>query len=319
MHSDKVKRGSNLIDLTTGCVKEEILSDDCSANKLYAVIVRCGHCGDGYFIPLMMISRGKDIHAAIESAKITPKVQRHKKDCVLGAFEITHVERAFIEYINDHDPYMRGYGTKKDDVIQERRVYSFQDAYTDNKRYNENLDGRSIRTEDEYHPFYVLERYFAPKRHGNSIMPASRKIDRDALIREYMYQNTIRYGIKKGNSYLLALYYQQFGENNDLGLEYHNGYITYVKDGKKYTKELRPKTAVYLDEMIENEKLKKEKESVEERIFNVTGKPKNSAMDRFFQREANRQRKYPSIVQESHGAPERIVQESHDAPEPGME
>ena len=60
-----------------------LLQIDYENAKEYAVIVKCGHCGDGYYIPVMFSISAPDIDTAIQCVKTYPKVQRDKKDAVL--------------------------------------------------------------------------------------------------------------------------------------------------------------------------------------------------------------------------------------------
>ena len=261
MPSNVTRDGDFLVD-RNGSPITKISSEN---DKCFAVIVRCGHCGDGYFIPIMFTARSKDIYTAIESIKTNSRVQRNKKDVVLAAFEITEHEQFFIESINDHDPYLRGLHRKDDDQILDRRVYSDYENYSvSNKERNRRLDDRVIKTADEYRPYYVLERAFAPRQQGDRIVPASRKINKDELFKEYFKCNCIRHSVKKGNPFLLVLYYQQYGKNNELGLEYERGYLHFFSDGKQRTFEVPDEMCKFLDEKIAEEKalekLQKEQE-----------------------------------------------------------
>ena len=282
MPSNIIRKNGYLRDSETGCISDKVISDNPEENKVYAAILRCGHCGDGYFIPIMFTAKAKDVYSAIETVKTNPRVQRQKKDVVLAAFEITELEQYFIETVNNHDPYLKGWHLKGNDQILDRRVYSDNEEHSINKRYNRRLDDRNIKVADDYRSYYVLERFFAPRMQGDNIVPASRKINRDELMREYFTQNTIRHGMKKGNAFFLALYYQQYGKNNDLGLEYYNGYITFMNDGKRWTYEVKPEAEIRLDQKVkeeaEQERLQKQEE---EKFLQKKGKATSSAIDRF--------------------------------------
>ena len=223
-------------------------------DKRFAVIVRCGHCGDGNFIPIMFTVLCKDIYTAIEAVKTNPRVQRDKEDVILAAFEITEHEQFFIEAINDHDPYLRGMHRKDDDQILDRRVYAFNDKHSINSAYNKRLDERIIKTADEYRPYYVLERTFAPRRQGNKIVPATTRINKDELLKEFFKASCIRFSIKQGNPFMLCLYYQQYGKNNELGIKYETGYLHFYSDGKKRTFEVPDEMCVFMDAKIAEEK-----------------------------------------------------------------
>ncbi len=283
MPSSNMRKRGYLRDCKTGCIQDKVVSDNPEENKIYAVILRCGHCGEGYFIPIMFTALAKDVYSAIETVKTNPRVQRQKKDVVLAVFEITPLERYFIDSVNNHDSYLKGYEKKSYDHVHERRVYSDSEEYSIGKEHNRKLDARTIKYADEYEPYYVLERTFAPRKQGNKIVPASRKINRDELIKEFFYQNTQRFGVKKANAFFLALYYQQYGKNNDLGLEYHDGYITFTNKGNRYTVEIRPETDAHLQKKIQEEQ-EQEKVKKEEAAEMDLGHNKRNMIDRFNRR-----------------------------------
>ena len=98
------------------------LCQSTSGDRAYVVIAACGHCGDGFYIPIAFPRFCQSKEAAIESVKSIPRVKRDKKDFVLDAFEITDIESMFLNCINDRDPYLKGYFTKDDRELQDRRI-----------------------------------------------------------------------------------------------------------------------------------------------------------------------------------------------------
>lgn len=266
-------------------------------DKRFAVIVRCGHCGDGYFIPIMFTVRCKDIYTAIETIKTNPRVQRNKKDVILAAFEITAHEQFFIEAINDHDPYLRGIHRKDNDQILDRRVYSFNDKHSINSAYNKRLDERIIKTADEYRPYYVLERTFAPRRQGDKIEPATTRINKDELLKEFFKCSCIRYSIKQGNPFMLCLYYQEYGRNNDLGISYESGYLHFYSDGKKRTLEVPDEMCLIMDAVIAEEKKQEKQQKEQEDYWSSKGNTRVSSVDKF----NNRLRKHYQMVKQAEG------------------
>ena len=297
MPSNYIRENGYLRDSKTGCLSQKLYSDNPEENKIYAVILRCGHCGEGYFIPIMFTIQAKDVRSATDALRINPRVQRHKKDAVLAVFEITRLEQHFIEAINNHDPYLKGWGSKKDDSIQERRVYSFSEEHSSSRIYNKKLEDRYIKVQDGYNPFYVLERFFAPRRQGDSIIPSSKKFNKDELMYEFFTQNTLRYGIRKGNAFILALYYQQFGKGNELGVKYSAGYMKFVNEGKKWSAPLSPETDRILKLRIQELELEEKTKKQQEEMVLEGLKSKNRAIDKFNRRFA----KHKSIVQSESG------------------
>ena len=281
MPSKIIRDGDYLIDSFNGAPISKITSDD-DSDKRFAVIVKCGHCGDGYFIPIMFTIMCKDVETAIERVKANPRVKRDKPNVVLGTFELTQHEQFFIQAINDHDPYLKGFQGKHDDQIRERRVYDeLSRKYMESRFYDKRRDDVAIKTAEDYHPYYVLERFFAPRFNGERLLH-QRKVVKDELLREFFMQNCIRHGIKKGEPFFLALYYQQYGKNNDLGVEYYNGYFTFEVDGKKRTLIIAEDQMKFMDEKVQEEKeIERLKKQEKERFSSGQRKPSHSQIDRF--------------------------------------
>ena len=56
------------------------IATDGENDKYYAVILKCGHVGVGYFIPVCFGVMAKDLESAIKLAKERSRVQRDRKD-----------------------------------------------------------------------------------------------------------------------------------------------------------------------------------------------------------------------------------------------
>ena len=106
-------------------------------DKYYAVIVKCGHVGNGYFIPVCYGVMAKDLESAIKLVKERSRVQRDRKDCVLVATEVSAQEYYLIHYNNDHDAYLKtNYANEEFDHIERRRIMSpelLQDVLANNE------------------------------------------------------------------------------------------------------------------------------------------------------------------------------------------
>lgn len=190
------------------------LGSDEDRKKCYAVIVKCGHCGEGFYIPIMFTTRSGSVHNAIEDIKMTPRVKREKSDCVLDAFEISELEKFVIDAINDHDDYLKGYVEKDSWKMEDRRIATYWD------------DESAIRTADEYHYYDVLARTFAPRYVGSQLIIPTR-INRKELLQEFFKCAAVRYGFKREDPFFPMLYYMQYGEANDLGIKFDNNTISY--------------------------------------------------------------------------------------------
>ena len=129
-----------------------------------------------------------------------------------------------------HDDYLKS--DYMDDVedLYDRRVI-MEEAVMDLKNYGEdkrenNLEKMDVRTCDEYDDKYVLQRYLAPYYIGkdNKKLVFPRNVNMNQLLDEYFYYNTLELGIKQGKVNALSMYYQIYGEENSLGIQYKNGY-----------------------------------------------------------------------------------------------
>ena len=273
--------GNNLVD-KYGSPISEVNSDN---DKYYAVIVKCGHAGEGYFIPIMYPINAKDKESAIEIVKkVKSRVQRDKPDCVLAVFEIDLVDYLLIELINEHDTYLKGFERKGDESNRHRRVYKeFSQRYMQSRIYNKRLDDREMKTADEYDDDYVLERTFAPRRQGDKIIPAPTNVKKDVLLREFYNKKCMRYGTK-GDIALLSLYYQKYGRNNDLGLEYEPGYLHMFSEGKPRTWEVTDVIASHLDPVYQAEKKAAKEQRDRETYFSGRNINNLSQMEKFKRR-----------------------------------
>lgn len=224
-----------------------------SGDKTYAVIAICGHCGDGFGIPIMFPTFCQNTEAAIESVRAIPRVKRDKKDFALDVFEITDIESMFINCINDRDPYLRGFFNKEDKEILERRIVR-RDVLEELLRHNSDANIKDlfndyqIRTADEFYNNQVLQRFYAPRVQGNKVVYPKR-VNTEELKEEYFKQNCIRFGLRKNNVAIISLYYQIYGEENPLGLKYRNGKFIYKdKWGNIFYYDIDEK---YLSKMME--------------------------------------------------------------------
>lgn len=205
-----------------------------SQDKSYAVVLKCGHCGTGYFIPVIFTITASSSEMAVEIAKKLGRVKKTAKNMVLGITMVDRKTYLALEHINDCDPYFYTVAENVPD-LHERRVameglVDFREYDTPRRNTNK-IPKSSIKTADQYEDKYVLQRYFAPVRYGEKLV-YRKKVDMKKLIDEYLYYNTIELGIKRQKVNALSFYYQIYGENNELGISYTNGVISYKnKDG----------------------------------------------------------------------------------------
>ena len=243
MSNKNVRDGEFIRDMRGSVIK--ILDNDAERNKCYAVIVKCGHCGDGFYIPIMFTTRAKNVQNAIEDIKMTPRVKREKSDCILDAFEITELEKFTIDAVNDHDDYLKGFVEKDTWKMDDRRIATVFS------------DDAEIRTADQYHYYDVLARVFAPRYVGSELIVPSR-INRKELIQEFMKVAAIRYGIKRDDPFFPMLYYMECGEDNDLGIKFDGKTLSYNFKNENFIYSLDEKILKYFDRFGMKTSVKKE-------------------------------------------------------------
>lgn len=234
MAIDRFRRNGYLYDSKGS----PLMSTDCEENKSFAVLARCGHCGNGYYIPILFTVYCNDLKTAIEIVKSLPRVKRDKKDAIMEAFEISRLECLFLKAINDLDPYLKGYFDKDSKEIQSRRIINRDvNLYNDEKFL--------IKEASEFSEKFVLQRHLAPIIQGNKIV--YKRIDKQQLLYDIFYQNALK-SLKKKNVALLTMYYQMYGKNNDLGLILKNNKFLFVDEkGKMQTIEIPSPYMVWLE------------------------------------------------------------------------
>ena len=245
MANKKVRDGDFLRDENGGACFSLGRAED--KNKCYAVIVRCGHCGDGYYIPIMFTTKAINVKSAIEDIKMTPKVKRDKVYCVLDAFEISELEKFIIDAVNDHDDYLKGYVEEDSWRMEDRRIAMVFD------------DGMNVKTADEYHYYDVLARAFAPRRVGSELIVPTR-INRKELLQEFFRCAAIRYGYKREDPFFPMLYYMQYGEDNDMGIRLKNNTISFDFKNESFNYPVSEKVLKYFERFGVSEQAKKKEE-----------------------------------------------------------
>ena len=88
IHS-KILRNGKIIDANGSVIEDTSHMGD---NKYFAVIAKCGHVGNGYFMPICFAVAAKDMDSAIKLTKEFPRVKRDAKQCIIAVAEISDVE-----------------------------------------------------------------------------------------------------------------------------------------------------------------------------------------------------------------------------------
>lgn len=209
--------------------------------KTYAVVVKCGHCGKGYFIPILLGIHASSAKAAVEIARNLGRVKKGNKNNILAVCPISDLEYKAITAINDKDLFILSDGSLDiEEHVIERRVIMQEtvDDFEKNPHKFKNFsikDISEVKTSDEYRDYHVLQRYFAPYKSGDRLV-FPEKVNLRSLLDEYFYHQTIYYGMIKRHTTVLAYYLQLYGFDNDLGVKYANGMVSFKnKHGVEYT------------------------------------------------------------------------------------
>ena len=93
----------------------------------------------------------------------------------------------------------------------------------------------------------------------------------------------MRYG-SRGDVSVLSLYYQIYGKNNDLGLEYEPGYLHFFNQGKPRTFEVPDNIVTYLDPIYKAEKAEEKLKSAKEAYYSGRNINNISQVEKFNRR-----------------------------------
>ena len=239
-----------IYDVRTGC--GTIFDKKHDTDHNYAFLLKFGHCGSGYFIPILTVISAKSPELAVKIAKNMSGVKKTNNYSVLAMKEIDEITAKALQHINDCDPYL--YLPKSNMIpnLYERRVIMEEAVIEEPGRKNTRHDGGrkifDIKTADEYARKYVLQRYTAPVLVGDKyVFPKKFKLER--IIDDHIFYNTIILGLKRGKVNALSWYYQLYGENNKLGIKYNKGVITYKNTyGENIEVDVPDEIVGYLDD-----------------------------------------------------------------------
>lgn len=250
MKQYEITEDRTLRDVDTGSIK---YYPDVDGNlKYYAIAVKFGHCGNGYFIPIIAAVSAKNKEYAVDIAKNIGGVKHTNKYCILGMKEITKAEHGLLIHINDCDPYIRADDAKTVEDLYSRRVIMKETLSKLKEKHAEDIGHLTIKTRDDYEDKYVLQRFLAPyyvgKEKENLLFPG--ELNMKQVLDEYYYFNVLELGIKQGRVNALAMYYQIYGDDNNLGISYKNGYMYYTDENGDEQRSKIPDTMYkYLDNM----------------------------------------------------------------------
>lgn len=233
-----IKKGGYLVNAYYGNIVHKIVDED-GGSKYYAGFVQCGHCGSGYYVPVILTATCRNIEAAKEIMLNTARVKKDHKHAIMDVFEISQIERDYIMQVNYwHDPYLRkefdDAFDQRNEFIRDRRVIQKQVVEKMMAEHNDIGEfPRECRTQDQYTRISnAFERNFAPiLENGQFIFP---DVDRNKAMRDFYATTLKRYGIYKRDPAILAYYYILFGEDNNKNFFHmEDNYLCYSYYGKE--------------------------------------------------------------------------------------
>lgn len=209
----------------------KIVTSNGGADKYFAIVAKCGHCGMGRYIPILFEVRARDKDAAIDIIRNIPRVKSDNKEVILFLTEITYREYLLINAINRHDPYLRS-GTRKNAEYKNRFIVDEHPSrFCDKRRLLKDL-----KTSSDFSSSQILQKYFAPNYVGDKLVyPHKVSNNGREMLEEYYTYHAARIGFNADVGdrwHVLAYYYQVFGPNNKLGVKFENDCLSYTKDDK---------------------------------------------------------------------------------------
>lgn len=291
MHSDYVVKG-RVIDSKTGTIKQ-LGADDVKKLKKYVVVAKCGHCGNGYYLPVAFSVFAKDKESAIMIARNIPRVKRDNKYYILGIKEISNPEITLVNLINDNDRFLVNDLLDEDnEEVQARRViednmldlvneksYVKIDKY---KKRDRDITYFSTKTAEDYDESMVLQRAFAPIKNGDKYV-CKRTVNMDEILRRYYAYAAHDLGVNKKCVVALLYYYEIMGENNDLGVTFDGKSIRYKYCGSEIEFDVTPAQAEHIKSSLESGSKYKPKETITEDVYQTADKYE-TAVDKFYKR-----------------------------------
>ncbi len=223
--------------------------------KSYVIIAQGGHCGNGYFIPMISWCRAQSPKEASEKIIDLARVKKDKKHAIMYVDQITTMEGLLIEFINNYDTYLTA--SNIDNELDSRRlnipymveIYNnIQNGHQKNQSRYSNID--HIITRNSFSEDYPIQRHIAPYYDGNKYV-YDKTIDMHELLRDFFTVSVKNIAMKK-LAYIselkekydkkladkseimeysimkrefevhllqfLMVYYKLFGKNNPLGI-----------------------------------------------------------------------------------------------------
>lgn len=234
-----------VFDTRTGSVIEDLNSEHIpfEEHKYYAALTKCGHCGDGYFMPVLFEISAPNKHSAIEEIKNKRRVKHGGDEYILAFTEITFDEYRFLEIVNDTNDFIMTTNLNENSpIIRQKRVIEparasgfIQDVQASvGEEAGLSIAKRDIRTADKYGSGMILQRATAPSWYGDKLVYPS-KINLRELLEPY-FAECVKNGLNsRFQATFIRRYYILYGENNSLGLTYNpqKGVIVYSINPKR--------------------------------------------------------------------------------------
>lgn len=163
--------------------------------KNYIVLAELGHCGQGYFIPVLFPVKASSIEEAKQLAREIPRVKHDKKHAIIFCKECTYHERKIIRYLNDFDNFLTSdIKNGANEEIRQRRIRTplyIQDLEKTLRKSNDQKimeEYLNIKTADKFPHDMILQRYCAPIDNNGRLL--FRKINIQDMLKEYFEAKT---------------------------------------------------------------------------------------------------------------------------------
>lgn len=174
----------------------------------YAVLVKAGHCGKGYYIPQIIGITASSQALAVEIAKQMARIKSSRASAVIDVIKISEVEKNFISYINACDKYLHITHNSKETCtnVLDRRIAMEEAVDFKNSGDRNKIQACDVKTADKYSNVHVLQRYLAPSYYGDKLI-YPKSINFRLVLDEFFYYATLQLGMfkKKGSSPIFLL------------------------------------------------------------------------------------------------------------------
>ena len=252
--------------------------------KFYGVVVTCGHCSRGYYIPILFSVIAESMEDAIEKVTHYPRVKFNEfgknANAVLVAYEINPTEAYIIHNINNIDPYLcqgRGVNATQELVAREVILPDYIPKVQDERTHYMAIP----KLAEDYDEKHVLQRLFAPSKHGDRYVYHKKYRKEDVLYPYFSQELKHSIPFNSDNVINFVSYLYLYGEPNDLGLTFKNNAL-HLKNGEKtISLPLNDDNVEFLEYQYEQRRKAEEIRQARKDKVHSPEKPMRSQLERF--------------------------------------